>query len=191
MSQKKPVQLTINKVRLTRRAVIVEYANNGETLSIRSPENPLPEFKAAIEALIPLIIQICHFPETYAANMRASGLTITEKGLVTLQAAKSFDDASGPLNITTPLRMRELPEEEGTYSVPLDPAQKNLIDSVVEEAKRYVMGERAQGTLPLPEDGDDDEETGGEEKPLEESNVLPLEGEPAVPTKKRRTKKET
>ncbi len=188
---KKTVSLVINKVRLTRRNVIIEYHNGSESLSITSPENPLPEFKAAIADLVPLILAICHLPEDYGTNLVASGLTVTDKGLVTLQAKKSFDDASGPLNIATPLRLLDTPEEEGTYSPALDDDQVALIDEVIEQAKRYVLGERAQGVL-FTEDVEDDDPTGGEEPLLEEStqdNEPAAEEIAAVPKKTRKPRK--
>jgi hypothetical protein len=186
---KKTTSLVINKVRLTRRNVIIEYHNGSESLSITSPENPLPEFKTAIAALVPLILGICHLPLEYAANLVASGLTLTEKGLVTIQGKKSFDDASGPLNIATPLRFLDTPEEEGTYSPALSDEQVEIINEVIEQAKRYILGERAQGVLFTDEDEGEDDPTGGEEPLLEESDQ---ETEPpaadiaAVPKKPRK-----
>lgn len=187
---KKTVSLVINKVRLTRRNVIIEYHNGSESLSITSPENPLPEFKSAIVALVPLILAICHLPDDYGTNLTASGLTLTEKGLVTLQGKKSFDDASGPLNIATPLRFLDTPEEEGTYSPALDPKQVALIDEVIEQAKRYILGERAQGVL-FNEEDENDDPTGGDEPDLlesEQNNEPAPETIAAVPKKARKKK---
>ncbi len=189
----KPDSLTIHKVRLTRRHVIIKYTNNSTVITLTENENPLPSFKSAVEALGPLVLAICHLPDTYDNGLRVSGLTLTAKGLVTLQAVKSFDDASGPLNIATPLRFLDLPEEEGSYSEPLKPEQVALIDTVLEEAKQYVLGKRAQGTLPLKEEEDPlDPEVTGEDEPLLESlqNDEPDPEEiAAVPAKKPRKKK--
>lgn len=187
---KNPTSLLINKVRLSRRFVIIDYHNGSASLSVSDPDNPLPEFKAAVAALLPLILAICHLPEDYGINLVPSGLTITEKGMVTIQGKKSFDDASGPLNIATPLRLLETPEEEGTYSPPLTDKQNALIDEVIEQAKRYILGERAQGTLFVEEEENDLPD--GLDEPLEESKELPFEpkGEPVIPVKKSRKKKE-
>jgi len=188
---KKPASLVIHKVRMTRRNVIIVYNNGSESLSISSPENPLPQFKTAIAALVPLILQICHLPENYEANLVATGLTITDKGMVTIQSKKSLDDASGPFNIATPLRLIETPTEEGTYSPPLTDVQNSVIDEVIEQAKQYVLGNRAQGLL-FQEDEDENDLPEGIEAPLEESNTLPFEpkGGPVTGKKTRKKKSE-
>lgn len=189
----KPASLTIHKVRLTRRHVKINYTNNSAEIELTEKDNPLPSFKEAIEALGALVLSICHLPLTYAEGMRVSGLTLTAKGLVTIQAVKSFEDASGPLNIATPLRFLDLPDEEGTYSPALTDAQVALVDSVLEEAKQYVLGNRAQGTLPLEEAKDPlDPDLTGEDEPLLESTQ---DDEPAaeeiaaMPKKTRKSRK--
>ncbi len=192
MSQK-PDSLTIHKVRITRRHVIIKYSNNSAEIEMTENECPLPSFKTAVENLVPLVLQICHLPETYNEGMRASGLTLTAKGLVTIQASKSFDDASSPLNIATPLRFLDLPEEEGTYSPALTVEQVALVDSVIEEAKQYILGNRAQGTLPLEEDEDPlDPDVTGEDEPLlpsEQDKEPAAEDIAAVPKKARKPRK--
>lgn len=167
---KKPKSLVIHKVRLTRRNVIIKYHNGAAALTCEDPENPLPEFKTAIAALGQLVLEICHLPDDYAEGLLATGVTVTDDGQFTIQAKKSFQDAAGPLNIATPLRIREA-EEDGKLPGLTD-QQDALIDEVLEQAKRYILGERAQGVLFSEDDEpEDDDPTGGEEPLLEESNT--------------------
>lgn len=159
---KKPTSIRITKVRVTRKQIFISYHNGDEELTIKSRDNPLPSFTKAVTELVPLILAICHLPPAYGENMRATGFTLTDKGMVTLQAAKSFDDAGSPLNIATPLRFLELPSEEGSYTPPLTEKQADLVVTVEEEAKDYVLGKRAQGQIVF--DGDDDDDAEDDDK---------------------------
>src|SRR5690242_16632496 len=104
-----PQTLRIIKVRRTRKRIFIDYRKGDEELTIKSRDNPLPAFLVAIDALASLVLSICHLPESYSQDLRATGFTITDKNMVTLQATKSFEDAGSPLNIATPLRFLDLP----------------------------------------------------------------------------------
>lgn len=187
-----PVSLTVHHVEITRRHVIIHYENGTTNRKDREKDNPLPSFTQALAALAPLVIQICHLPATYSKNMRVRSMEINDKGLVTIKADKSFDDASSPLTIKTPLRFMHLPDEEGTYSPPLKGDQLALIETLIEEAKGYIKGDRAQGQLTLEDGEEDSAETGGEEQLLQESTTS-TEPKPediaAVPKKGKSKKK--
>jgi hypothetical protein len=162
MSRKpKPTSLTILKVRRTRKAISIHYRNGDEDHELTSRDNPLPAFLKAIDALPPLVCELLHLPATYVSDMKASGLTISDGSgneQVTIVAQKSLPDSNGPFNIATPLRLMDLPEAEGSYSPPLTDKQVALVDEVIEQAKAYVLGERAQGQIKF--EGQDDEEDG-------------------------------
>jgi hypothetical protein len=62
------------------------------------------------------------------------------------------------------------------------------VEAVLEEAKRYVLGERAQGTLDLDDDEDEEEY---DHDPLASDNTEPLPmGDVGKPAKKKKTKSE-
>jgi hypothetical protein len=156
----KATPLTILKVRRTRKHVVIEYRNGDEDHKLKSRDKPLPVFDNAVAALAPLVCELLHLPKTYVENMRAVGVTITDTSgneQVTVIAAKSIDDAQGPFNIATPLRLMDLPEAEGSYTPPLGANQVGLIDEVVEQAKQYILGQRAQGQIEFKEEDADDE----------------------------------
>lgn len=157
----KATPLTILKVRRTRKHVVIEYRNGDEDHKLKSRDNPLPAFDNAIAALAPLVCQLIKVPATYVENMRAVGITITDGSgneQVMVIAAKSLDDAQGPFNIATPLRLMDLPEAEGSYTPPLGADQVALIDEVVEQAKAYILGNRAQGQIEFKKDDADEDE---------------------------------
>lgn len=156
----KATPLTILKVRRTRKHVAIEYRNGDEDHKLKSRDKPLPAFDNAIAALAPLVCELLHLPKTYVENMRAVGVTITDGSgneQVMLIASKSLDDAQGPFNIATPLRLMDLPEAEGSYTPPLGANQVALIDEVVEQAKQYILGNRAQGQIEFEKEDADDE----------------------------------
>lgn len=161
--------MEIKRVRIKRRAVVIDYENEGEDHSVTSRDNPLPSFVKAVEALAPLVLDVLHLPSEYQHGLKPTGITIVEKQeteLVVVTAQKELTDCNSPFNIATPLRFMAHPKEEGSYSPPLSERQVALVDAVVKEAKKYVKGDRAQGQLPLdaakdetkdasdPEDGD-------------------------------------
>jgi hypothetical protein len=186
MSKTKQTSLTITHVELTRRHVIIHYLNNTAGIELTEVDAPLPSFKSALNAIADLVIKICHLPAGYVKDLRVRSLTFNDKNQVTIKADKSFDDASAPLTIKTPNRFLATPEEEGEYSPPLKPDQVALLDTLREEAKAYIKGERAQGTLALEDGDEEDKETGGEEEPLLESlePIDPPEEEIAAVPKK-------
>lgn len=147
--------MNILKVRRKRTSISITYENNGEQHTVTSSEAPLPAFNKAIGALKPLILKILHLPDSYGGvdnteTLKPTGLTLTDsKGnrQVVLVANKELSDASGPFNIATPPRFLELPETEGTYSPALAEADVALVNEVIEEAKEYAKGNRAQGVL--------------------------------------------
>lgn len=171
--------LTILKVRRTRKHVQISYRNGDEQHELKSRDNPLPAFDSAINALSPLVCELVHLPAEYVTNMRAIGITISDGSgneMVTVIAAKSLDDANGPFNIATPLRLMDQPTEEGSYSPPLSSEQVALIDEVVEQAKAYIRGERAQGQIQLESDADADSDDDGDEEEQDDESQGKLEG---------------
>jgi hypothetical protein len=127
------------------------------------------------------VTEILHLPKSYLGSeskeeagktlnpLTVSGITITDKQevrLVTIVAKKDLPDAHSPFNIATPLRFLEHPEEEGSYSPALTDKQGALIEELIEEAKRYVKGERAQGSLPLEDDSDETDEAAADQSGL-------------------------
>jgi hypothetical protein len=154
--------MDITSVRIKRRAVVIDYENEGETHSVTSRDNPLPSFVKAVDGLGSLVLDILHLPTEYQHGMKPTGLTVVGKQgtqLVSIVAQKELTDCNSPFNISTPLRFLSVPEEEGSYSPPLSDKQVALVESVIKEAKKYVKGDRAQGQLPLDDmkNGDEDD----------------------------------
>jgi len=172
--------MEIQKVRLTRTKVSITYSNNGEEHSVSSNERPLKAFIDSIAALKPLILATCELPESYAGReptkeeddkeqcnpLRPTGITISTKGdarSVCITATKVLSRTVGPMNLCVPLRLIDHPTEEGAVSTPYSDAEVEVIENVIQCAKDYINGERAQGTLPLEAEKTEDED--GEAEP--------------------------
>jgi hypothetical protein len=173
--------MEIKKVQITRTAVHLEYENEGDTYKYESSDKPLPSFYNAVKALAPLVIETLDLPKSYVGRepqegdktpglpLRVVGVTFVTKGesrQVLITATKVLALTPSPFNITVPLRYMDQPTKEGATSEPYGKKHVNLLEDVIEQAKAYLRGERAQGTLPLeteeqaraePEDGNQEQ----------------------------------
>lgn len=161
MAKAKP-PLEITSVFRTRKTIRLAWNQGEASFDLEETENPLPSFLKALEALTPLVATICHFPAKYAeTDCRVCGLIIGSKGgadTIVLDVRKGLDDAAKEFKFKTPERLLKHPEEEGTYTPPLTDEEAALVYTMIEEAKQYIRGERAQGVLPVlgeTEEGED------------------------------------
>jgi len=173
----KPKEIQITSVKRTRSSIVIHYEQGDGKFCIDEPDSPLPTFYKAMDALAPLVPRICHFPKSYSdEGLRVTEFVIGSKGgaqTVVLCAQKDLDDSSKVFSFTTPERLMEKPTEEGAYSPPLSEAKKALVWETIEEARKYVIGERAQGQLAI---ADDDPEA-GEDTDADNSETPPLKFE--------------
>lgn len=189
-----PQSLLINTVKRTRRAIDIQYHSGAEGRGVNSPDNPLPAFTAALDALPALVCQILALPTSYTENLKITGLVMGLQGeadTVSILAQKSLNDASKAFNIVTPPRLLAHPTEPGSYTPPLSNADAALVWTVIEESKAYVSGDRAQGQLPLDKDKDAEDEADLPETAPEEGTNLPFEqpAEMAATAGKKRARK--
>lgn len=182
----KPLPITIHEVRHTRRSIRIAYDKGTGHFKIDEPDNPLPSFTAAFDALLPLVAIMIHVPEEWATtNCRVVGIKLAAQGgakSVALCVRKGIDDAAKEFAFVTPFRLLAHPTEPGTYTPPLTGAQAELIETVIEESKRYLLGERAQGEIAFGEDDGDPENP----EPVPDAT---LPGVTVEPTKRRRKAK--
>lgn len=164
-TQTKFTTMDITAIKLTRTKVFIAYSTKelGDA-TLEHADKPLPSFYKAMEALSPLVIETLGLPKSYVGKKPAegdkepglpltpTGITIHLKGesrMVCITATKVLADTPSPFNITVPNRYMDAPTKEGSSSVPYSDKHVNLLEDVIEEAKKYLRGERAQGQLPL------------------------------------------
>lgn len=157
----KPKVIQITSVKRTRKSVIITHTQGDAKFTCDESDLPLPSFYAAFDALAPLVGTICHFHAKYSeTGMRVIRMDIGEKGgvqTVSLHARKDIDDAMKEFALHTPERLLAHPSQEGKYTPPLVAEDVALVEEMIEQAKQYVFGNRAQGQISFPDaDGDDD-----------------------------------
>jgi hypothetical protein len=176
-----PKTLVITRVKRSPSRIVIDYDKGADSHCEKSRDNPLPDFILSLDALIPLVCTICELPENYGANLKVLGVTMgTQGGADTVQivAQKSLSQAGKLLPIVTPPRLLAHPTQEGSYTEPLTTKDADLVHEVIEQAKAYVKGERAQGQLPLGEE-EEEETTEGEDTPDNVEHLPGLNGSPA------------
>ena len=157
-------ELNIRKIRRSSKKLSFTYLNGEEEHSASYKDNPLPTFGPSLDALAPLVCELCERPKDYKDGLTVSGLTLCESGkveCVTIVAKKEIAGNSRPFNIATPLIPIDQPEEgEGSH---LTIAQAILVETAVEEARKYIRGERSQGQMKLTPEAEETEVEGDEE----------------------------
>ena len=154
--------LRITRVKRTRQNISIAWKVGEDEFDLTSRDNPLPSFAKALDALAPVVCAICGLPDGYKEGLTANGAYISAVAgvdAVTLVASKQLPDNNRPFNISTPLRLMSAPETEGAANPPLLEKQISAIQEVLDEAKRYVKGDRAQGQIQFePEEGGEAED---------------------------------
>ena len=182
LKPEKPKPISIVSVRRTRKSIKIAWQQGDSSFDLDERDNPLPSFINAFDAVTPLVATICHFPSEYIAQgMRVVGLKMGEQGgaeTVSLIARKDLSDASKEFAFVTPERLLQHPTQEGKYTPPLTPEEAELVHELIEQAKLYVRGKRAQGQIEF--DGDDESEDGSGTHEPDQGAELPL-GEGAAP----------
>lgn len=165
----KPKIIQIVSVKRGRRNVVIHWTQGDSAFQLDERANPLPAFYAAFDALPPVVGTICHLGATYTkSGLRVVKMDMGEKGgapTVALHARKDIDDAAKEFAFKTPERLLAHPSQEGKYTPPLPKGDAGIIEEMIEQAKRYVRGERAQGEIEFEDgddDGDEDDESGAE-----------------------------
>lgn len=160
MKHEKPKTIAIIEVKKTRRHIFVHYRKGEEDFKIRSNENPLPAFHAALNALAPVALTVAELPDVWAKGFVVHGMTIGEMRdvrTVQIRGKKEVAQSGVMLAIDTPPALLATPQTEGIITPPLIPAHVDAVEEMIEAAKAYALGKRAQGTLALDEDADEDE----------------------------------
>ncbi len=172
----KPKAIEIISVKRGRRNVVIHYAKGDAKFELDERDNPLESFYQAFDALPAVVGTICHFGANYTkSGMRVVKMDMGTKGgapTVALHVRKDIDDAAKEFAFKTPERLLAHPTQEGKYTPPLPKADAGLVEEMIEQAKLYVKGDRAQGEISFEGDEEDDEDGDGDgegELPLGEA----------------------
>jgi len=110
--------------------------------TLKSKDAPLPAFLEALGALSPVIVKLAELPEGYLDTVRGVSLhrdpEEPETFTVTYCGTKRVAASHSPIIVNTP-----------SVAPPEDDGEENLIPNVLEAAKDYLAGKRAQADLGL------------------------------------------
>jgi hypothetical protein len=141
-------EFKILKVKRTQKAIFIAFKKEDEEHDVTAHDNPLPSFYPSFDALAPLVCALCELPSKYTDGMTVTGVTLTKSGKADaclLIAKKTIEGNTRPFNIVTPLVLMDPPE--AGEAAHLTTKESGLVNAVIEEAKKYVRGERAQGQI--------------------------------------------
>jgi hypothetical protein len=188
-SKEKPKSIDIKEVKRTRRFIRIHYKQGDEDFRIRSNDNPLPAFNLSLDALNPLVCSIVEVAPNWNTNLKVTGISVGEMRdvkTVSVNVQKSLTLSGKVLELSTPAALLSTPKTEGAITEPLTAEQAELVAEVIEQAKRYVKGDRAQGTLDLEGDDDDDDDSTPDATPPKGEELPFPAGSTGKPTKKKR-----
>lgn len=161
----------IDKVKVNQERVYLEYRiHRREDLYdeyvLNSIDPPLDSFRQALLVLRTCVAEICELPTEYQEGLKVTGVTFTWTDDVMgaiITAYKSLQSIALGYVINTP-HLPEKPYAKGAGGATLSEEQTKKLRRVLEEAVKYLDGERMQ-------EGLFEAQAGGRKKG---KNILPL-----------------
>lgn len=184
----KPRPIEIVSVERKRKTIVIYWKQGDAKFDLEERDNPLPSFTKAMDALTPIVGSVCHLPKAWVeVGVVVKSFDIGESGdapTVSFTCQKDIEDAQKVFKFVTPPKLLKHPTQPGKYTPPLDNEEAELVAEAIEEAKRYVKGERAQGEIEF--EGEEEDESGDAPEP---DNIEPLPGlAEEAPAKKKRSR---
>jgi len=126
---------------------------NWDKYSLNCKDFPREEFKESLQKMANHVTQICEFEESATKKIVVSGISLsyTDKNrYLVITALKDLTNSKSPLIINTPAR----PEmSDGAVTAEFCMSKELVwdLENLVEEALRYINGDRAQQKLDFDE----------------------------------------
>lgn len=145
--------MTITRVKSGEK-IAIEYAvqtDQGETdeFSLSCSQKALPEFYLALNELGKHVVKICELPDEYVGGLTVLGVKFTWTDEImgaVISAKKALSECDSPLFLNTP-HMPERPYSPTGGGKCLPAKTTEALEKLLEEAERYVHGERVQLSL--------------------------------------------
>jgi len=121
--------------------------------TIESPDDPKPDFAKAIKALKPHLIQMCEVESLPSKLITVTGASLSYKGdndimNVVITGNKTHVNSGGCLNLNSPNKPAVSTTGDPTDAANLlDEKCVEKIETLIDEAKAYIKGERLQMEL--------------------------------------------
>ena len=127
-----------------------ETPHGNDKYTMESFDEPAPEFKKALNGLAQHVIDICELSDEAPDNFNVKGISLSDTdGItgVTITALKQLVHSNAPLVLNTPHKPFEPYTEGGDTSNCLTSDQIEAVEKLIEAARDYLRGKRAQGDL--------------------------------------------
>jgi len=146
------MEVRVSKVKYDHKAgsVQIEYdqiqSNGTDDIKVvlKSFDEPLQEFKDALNKLAPFVEKICQLPEGYCSQAEIRGVSFSNSNDImgaVITALVPLDTAYSPVCINTP----HLPSgqyNEGGEAPELPRECVIILNQLIEECEKYINGER-------------------------------------------------
>ena len=152
-----PSTIRIKKVKRNAKGIVtinyeVENGNDWDSYSMACKSEPHPDLIGALAHLVPHVMAITEFPDTYSENLTVSGVSFTYKdtennGTVSgavITSQKLLKSHPAPLIVNTPHKTDVPYSDTGDDSACLSTAAAMALEDVKEEAKQYIGGKRGE-----------------------------------------------
>lgn len=127
-----------------------ETPHGNDKYSMESLDEPAPVFKRALQNLAQHVIDICELSDEAPESFTVLGVSLSDtEGIsgVTITALKELAHSNAPLVLNTPHKPFE-PYTEGVEDPNcLTDDQIEAVEILIEAARDYLRGKRAQGDL--------------------------------------------
>jgi len=153
---------TFTKIKFKQDKVFLTYTQKNsqgkdDAYSVEISEAPAPGFTKALENLAQDVLTICELPtdEDTLKTIKVLGVSISHtdtetEGVVrgfTISALKDLKDSNSPLVLNTPHKPEAPYSKSGDNSNCLYLETVERIDTLIEEAEKYLKGHRAQVSM--------------------------------------------
>ena len=153
--------MRFRKIKLKDDKVILVYEKPGigaemDEYSVACSDKPLPSFNEAMKGLVCHVREMCELPDTYDKRIEVKGVSLSYAGKnetmgAVITAAMELHNSVNALNLNTPHKTVEFYAYDGDDKQLLTTGCVDAIETLIEEAQKYLNGEREQGGLFKPE----------------------------------------
>ena len=152
------IYLRFKKIKMTKEGKIqMEYEvknqkGGADEFSFSCIEESKSSFIEALHDLNQDVLEMCELPNDYLGRLQVSGVSFSYGGEnetmgAVIIASMILQKSNTNLNLNTPHKTEDFYGETGDERQLLNPTCVSRLNRLVEEAKDYVKGIRAQGNL--------------------------------------------
>ncbi len=149
--------MRIQKVKYKKGKVEIHYLYKREDketeLVLRSDEEPIEDFKRALEDLREFVVEICELGNVSLEKIDVTGVSFSWSGEeeamgATIIAQRSLQYSNAPLNLVTPHKIENISGNIDPLQE-MNPEMKDALEELIAQAKNYIDGDRRFKQLEL------------------------------------------